>query len=154
QSYVLGLVIQGFIRWVDRTTGASRLGIVTGWPAFAQLLFFFVTHDLYIYGFHRLQHKSKILWRTHEAHHAVEDVDWLAGSRSHALEILINQTVEFLPIVLLGAAPDVALMKGTLDAVWGMYIHSNIGVRMGPLQYVINGPEMHRWHHSRWWKGY
>jgi hypothetical protein len=29
-----------------------------------------------------------------------------------------------------------------------MFIHSNIDVRLGKLQYFINGPEMHRWHHS------
>ena len=50
--------------------------------------------------------------------------------------------------MLLGAAPEVALIKGTIDAVWGMYIHSNIDVRAGVLQYVLNGPEMHRWHHA------
>jgi sterol desaturase/sphingolipid hydroxylase (fatty acid hydroxylase superfamily) len=35
----------------------------------------------------RLQHRSPLLWRIHEAHHSVEDIDWVAGSRSHALEI-------------------------------------------------------------------
>jgi hypothetical protein len=44
------------------------------------------------------------------------DVDWLSGARSHALEILINQTIEFAPIVLLGAAPEVALIKLTRPA--------------------------------------
>lgn len=29
-----------------------------------------------------------------------------------------------------------------------MYIHSNINVRAGFVQYIINGPEMHRWHHA------
>jgi hypothetical protein len=72
-----------------------------------------------------------------------------ALDESVACVILINQTIEFLPIVLLGAAPEVALMKATLDAVWGMYIHSNLNVKTGALQYVINGPEMHRWHHAR-----
>jgi sterol desaturase/sphingolipid hydroxylase (fatty acid hydroxylase superfamily) len=75
-------------------------------------------------------------------------VDWLSGVRSHSLEILINQTVEFLPIVLLGAAPEVALYKGALSAIWGMYIHSNLNIDSGYLQYIINGPEMHRWHHA------
>jgi sterol desaturase/sphingolipid hydroxylase (fatty acid hydroxylase superfamily) len=75
-------------------------------------------------------------------------VDWLAGSRSHALEIMINQTIEFTPIVLLGAAPEIAVIKGMIDALWGMYIHSNIDVHSGKLQYIINGPEMHRWHHA------
>jgi sterol desaturase/sphingolipid hydroxylase (fatty acid hydroxylase superfamily) len=148
QSYLLGVLIGSIIAYVDRQTGWSRLGLVSGWPVPMQLLFFFVVHDFYIYWFHRLQHWSNVLWRTHEAHHSVDDVDWLSGTRSHAVEILINQTIEFLPIVLLGAAPEVALMKATLDAVWGMYIHSNLNVRSGVLQRVLNGPEMHRWHHA------
>lgn len=149
QSYVLGFAISALIRFVDGHTGWSKLGLVSGWPVLGQLGFFFVVHDFYIYWFHRLQHYSDTLWRIHEAHHSVDDVDWLSGTRSHAFEILINQTVEFLPIVLLGAAPEVALMKATLDAVWGMYIHSNLNVRAGVLQKVLNGPEMHRWHHAR-----
>jgi sterol desaturase/sphingolipid hydroxylase (fatty acid hydroxylase superfamily) len=154
QSYVMGLVIAGVIAWLDGTTGLSRFHLVTEWPLALQVAFFLVVHDLYIYWFHRLQHWSPVLWRLHEAHHSVGDVDWLAGSRSHCLEILINQTIEFAPIVLLGGRPEVALIKGTMDAVWGMYIHSNIRVRSGWLQYVINGPEMHRWHHSREYRGY
>jgi sterol desaturase/sphingolipid hydroxylase (fatty acid hydroxylase superfamily) len=148
QSYFLSLVIGWLIRQIDSTTGIGRLGLVSGWPVGAQIAFFWITHDFYIYWFHRLQHGNRWLWRTHEAHHSVKDVDFVAGSRSHPIEILINQTIEYAPIVLLGAHPDVALIKGVLDATWGMWIHSNIGVRTGILQYVVNGPEMHRWHHS------
>jgi sterol desaturase/sphingolipid hydroxylase (fatty acid hydroxylase superfamily) len=154
QSYVLSLAIGAVIRFVDARTGLTRLHLVSGWPLGVQMGFFFFVHDFYIYWFHRLQHRSAILWRIHEAHHATDDVDWLSGARSHALEILINQTVEFAPIVLLGAAPEVVVFKGIVDAAWGMYIHSNIDVRTGALQYVINGPEMHRWHHSREFTGY
>ncbi len=149
QSYVLALVISAIIRWIDGGTGFSRLHIVSGWPLAAQLGFFLVTHDLYIYLFHRLQHRWPLLWRIHEAHHSVREVDWLAGTRSHALEILINQTIEFLPITLLGAAPVLPLVKGIVDAVWGMFIHSNIDVRLGRAGMIINGPELHRWHHAR-----
>jgi sterol desaturase/sphingolipid hydroxylase (fatty acid hydroxylase superfamily) len=148
QSYLCGLVIYALIKLIDSGTGLSRLQLVTDWPLLVQVAFFLVTHDLYIYWFHRLQHRSVVLWRIHEAHHSTKDVDWLSGSRSHALEILINQTIEFAPIILLGAAPEVALIKGMISAIWGMFIHSNIDVKMGRLQRVINGPEMHRWHHS------
>ncbi|HKY41037.1 MAG TPA: sterol desaturase family protein [Polyangiaceae bacterium] len=148
QSYALGFLITSMIALLDRHTGWSKLGLVSGWPVLVQLIFFFLVHDFYIYWFHRLQHHSNLLWRIHEAHHSVDDVDWMSGTRSHALEIVINQTIEFAPIVLLGAAPEVALMKATLDAVWGMYIHSNIDVHAGLLQRVLNGPEMHRWHHA------
>lgn len=149
QSYFLKILIFDFIiEPVDKHWHLSRLQVVSHWPVVLQVLFFLVVHDFYIYWFHRAQHHSKLLWRTHEAHHSNKEVDWLAGTRSHALEILINQTVEFAPIVLLGANPVVVPIKALLDAVWGMYIHSNIDVRSGKLQYIINGPEMHQWHHS------
>ncbi|MCH7965526.1 MAG: sterol desaturase family protein, partial [Bacteroidetes bacterium] len=58
------------------------------------------------------------------------------------------QTVEFLPIVLLGAPVEVLAYKATISAVWGMYIHANLNVHTGNLQKIINGPEMHRLHHT------
>lgn len=148
QSYVLGLIIFGFLNWIRYNTDLYRYSLIGSWPVWVQVLFFLVTHDFYIYWFHRWQHHNRILWRTHEAHHSPKTIDWLSGARSHSLEILINQTVEFAPIILLGAAPEVAIYKGMISAIWGMFIHSNIDVRLGKLQYFINGPEMHRWHHS------
>lgn len=151
QSYFLKIFIFDYIILpADRTWHLSSLRLVGSWPLVWQVLFFLVIHDFYIYWFHRWQHHSKLLWRTHEAHHSNKEVDWLAGSRSHAVEILINQTVEFAPIILLGANPLVVPIKALIDAVWGMYIHSNINVRSGRLQYFINGPEMHQWHHANY----
>ena len=112
QSFILGFIISWIIDSIDHNTNLSRLHLISDWPIWLQVLFFVVTHDLYIYWFHRWQHKNKFLWRIHEAHHTNENIDWIAGSRSHAFEILINQTVEFAPIILLGAAPVVPLLKG------------------------------------------
>jgi sterol desaturase/sphingolipid hydroxylase (fatty acid hydroxylase superfamily) len=146
QSAVLAIVIGHLVHAADRWLGAPRL--VASWPAGVQLAFFVITHDLYIYGFHRLQHASPLLWRVHEAHHSAREVDWIAGSRSHALEIVINQSIELGAMVVLGASPNVIAAKGVLSIAWGMWIHANIDVRSGWLQYLINGPEMHRWHHA------
>ncbi len=148
QGVVMGWIIAQLIIFIDNSTRLSTLHLVTAWPVYLQFLFFLITHDLFIYAFHWLMHRNKFLWRIHEAHHSVRDVDWVAGSRSHPFEILIMQTVEFAPIVLLGAAPQVALLKGIVDGAWGVWIHSNVNVYTGWLQYIINGPEMHRWHHA------
>lgn len=153
QSYLLGLVIAELITRLDQLTGWSRLQLVASWPLVAQCAFFFIVHDLYIYLFHRWQHHNRWLWRIHEAHHSGRAVDWLSGTRSHALEILINQTIEFAPIVLLGAAPEVAVFKGVIDAVWGMFIHANLDLRLGALRYLFNGPELHRVHHALEYRG-
>ncbi|HEY1309146.1 MAG TPA: sterol desaturase family protein [Vicinamibacterales bacterium] len=149
QNYVLSIVIFSIIiARLDDAGGFSRLQLLAHWPLWLQVTLFVVTHDFYIYWMHRWQHRNRLMWRLHEAHHSPKAVDWLSGSRSHCLEILINQTVEFAPIVLLGASPAVIPLKGAISAVWGMYIHSNLNVHTGRLQWIINGPEMHRWHHT------
>ena len=149
QNYVLSIVIFSFIIVrLDAVGGFSRLQLLSRWPLWLQVGLFVVTHDFYIYWMHRWQHRNRYMWRLHEAHHSPTSVDWLSGSRSHCVEILINQTVEFAPIVLLGASPAVIPLKGAISAVWGMYIHANLNVHTGWLQRIINGPEMHRWHHT------
>jgi sterol desaturase/sphingolipid hydroxylase (fatty acid hydroxylase superfamily) len=148
QSWVMGLLIAALIRGIDAWTGCSHLGLVSRWTLAVQVAFFVVTHDLYIYWFHRWQHRSPRLWRLHEAHHSAADVDWLTSVRSHAVEILINQSIEFAPMVLLGAAPEVPLVKGMIGAVWGLWIHSNVNAHTGRWQWLLNGPEAHRWHHA------
>lgn len=149
QSAVLAVVIRGLVGWIDDATHASSHGLVSPWPFWVQVALFVVTHDLYIYWFHRWQHSNRWLWRLHEAHHSAREIDWIAGSRSHALEIVINQTIEVAAMVLLGAKADVMLCKGAISVVSGMWIHANIDLgRPGWWRYLINGPAMHRWHHA------
>jgi len=152
QSYFLKILIFDYIigpiqvhyNW----TGAN---FMTHWSIWAQVAFFVVTHDLYIYLFHRFQHSSKFFWRTHEAHHSGKQVDFMAGARSHAVEIIINQTIEFAPIILLlGPYSIVIPIKAMLDATLGMFIHANINVKLGKLKYLINSPELHLWHHANY----
>jgi len=152
QSYFLKIIIfSGIILPIKNATHLSEHGIIGHWPIWLLLVFFTVTHDLYIYWFHRWQHNNAFLWKTHEAHHSAQDVDWLAGSRSHPLEILINQTIEFLPIIFLLDAATASILvplKALVDALWGTWIHSNTAIRLGKFIYVFNGPEMHQWHHA------
>ena len=148
QSVVLGYIIFSFVRWVGDALGVQEPTLLGDWPIWAQLVFFTITHDFFIYVFHVAMHKNKFLYRFHEAHHSVEDVDWIAGSRSHPFEIFINQSVEFGAIALLSGSPEVAIMKGFISSAWGIWIHHNADVKTGWLQYIINGSEMHRWHHT------
>ena len=151
QNYVLKIVIfDDIINHVQHHFDWTDLHFFKSWSITEQVLFFVVTHDLYIYLFHRMQHASKLLWRTHEAHHSGKEIDFLAGSRSHVLEIIINQTIEFAPIVILGADPAVVPIKAMLDAMFGMFIHANVNVKLGKLKYFLNSPELHLWHHANY----
>lgn len=147
QSYGLGVIISLYVFYFRDRFGLGHT-FVSEWSIPTQIIVFVLIHDLYIYTFHRLQHRVPVLWRLHEAHHSVPEVDWLSGIRSHPLEILINQTVEFAPLILLGVHPIAILYKSAIGSIYGMFIHSNLNVRLGPLSYVLNGPELHRWHHA------
>jgi len=151
QSYVLKIVIFDYIiAPIQHHISWQGFAFFKSWNVAEQVLFFLVTHDLYIYLFHRLQHASKFFWRTHEAHHSGKQVDFLSGSRSHALEIIINQTIEFAPIILMGADPAVIPIKAMLDAMFGIFIHANIDVKLGKFKYFLNSPELHLWHHANY----
>src|SRR5476651_1291712 len=67
QSYFLKILIFDYIIFpVQHHFDWPGIQFIKSWTITEQVLFFVVTHDLYIYLFHRLQHSSKILWRTHE----------------------------------------------------------------------------------------
>lgn len=152
QSKILEIVIFTYILLgLKSALELENFGPLSHWNFWVLLLFFLVTHDFYMYWMHRFQHNNKYLWRTHEAHHSNRVIDIMAGSRSHPMEILINQTIEFAPIFFLLDSETAAYMypiKGLVDALWGMWIHANVNVNTGKLQYIINGPEMHQWHHA------
>ena len=151
QSYFLRILIfEVIIVTLKAVFNWQPYQFLHNWSVTAQVLFFVVTHDFYIYWFHRFQHANKYFWRTHEAHHSGKHVDFLQGSRSHILEIIINQTIEFAPIILLGANPIVVPIKALLDAVFGIFIHANINVKLGKLKYFFNSPELHLWHHANY----
>jgi sterol desaturase/sphingolipid hydroxylase (fatty acid hydroxylase superfamily) len=133
---------------IDHLTGWSHTRGIRTWPLWGQLGVSLISHDLFIYCFHRMMHGNRYLWRIHEAHHSVLDVDWVGGSRGHVIENLITGTAELAPMALF-MSPEVAVIKSAVDACWGMWIHSNIDLSLGPFDYVINGPRMHRWHHAR-----
>ena len=151
QSYFLRILIfEVIIVTLKSSFNWQPYQFLHNWSVTEQVLFFLITHDFYIYWFHRFQHANKYFWRTHEAHHSGKQVDFLEGSRSHIVEIIINQTIEFAPIILLGANPIVVPIKALLDAVFGIFIHANINVKFGKLKYFLNSPELHLWHHANY----
>ena len=148
-SVLMGWLAYKFgIPAIDALTGWSTSRGIRDWPIWVQVGVSLLTHDLFIYTFHRAMHRNRFLWRIHEAHHSTPDVDWVGGSRGHVIENMITGTAELAPIVFF-MAPEVAAIKSVLDACWGMWIHANIDWSLGKLKYVINGPYMHRWHHAR-----
>ena len=54
------------------------------------------------------------------------------------------------PLLYLAGAPaEIILWISAVTAFIGMLTHCNVEMRFGPINYLFNTPELHRWHHSR-----
>ena len=119
------------------------------WPVAAQVLLMLLTADFARYWLHRACHAWPVLWRLHAVHHAPERLHALNVCRFHPLEKTLQFTLDALPFVLLGVAEPVVAGYFVVYAVNGFFQHSNADVRLGWLNWIVAGPELHRWHHAR-----
>jgi sterol desaturase/sphingolipid hydroxylase (fatty acid hydroxylase superfamily) len=119
------------------------------WPVLLQAVLLVLLADLGKYWFHRFGHETDLGWRLHSVHHAVKRVYWLNGFRIHPLYHLINFMVGVLPWVCLGASVEAVSLYTVILAVSAAFQHANVDLHNGPLNYVFNTSEVHRWHHSR-----
>jgi sterol desaturase/sphingolipid hydroxylase (fatty acid hydroxylase superfamily) len=82
-------------------------------------------------------------------HHSSEYLDWVAAHREHPLDGVFTQMFQNIPVLLLGV--DTTLLAGLIvfRGAWGIFIHSNVKINIGPLRYLFGAPELHHWHHAR-----
>ena len=129
------------------------LPMVRLWPralsVWLQVALMLVVAELLRYPLHVAAHNTKTLWRLHAVHHSPKKLYWLNVGRFHPAEKALHYTLDTLPFLLVGVGPEVVALYFVFYAVNGFYQHSNVDVRYGPLNYLVSGPELHRWHHSK-----
>ena len=118
------------------------------WPIFSQVIAMMVIAEFFRYWIHRLAHNWTPLWQLHAVHHSPHNLYWINVGRFHPLEKSLQYVFDALPFILLGVSPAVLAMYFVFYAVNGFFQHCNIVMRLGLLNYLISGPELHRWHHS------
>ncbi len=118
-------------------------------PLFLQVVLMLLVAELLRYPLHVAAHNTKTLWRLHAVHHSPKRLYWLNVGRFHPAEKALQYTLDTLPFILCGVGAEVVALYFIFYAVNGFYQHSNVDVRYGPLNYVVSGPELHRWHHSK-----
>lgn len=128
---------------------ARATHLLAGRPLWLQALVLIFVLDLFFYGMHRLKHRWTWWWRLHETHHSSPQLDWLASARFHPFEKLLDRVVFLLPLTVLGPSEAAIVVWSAADVFFGIMNHANVRLRLGPLIYVLVGPEMHRWHHAR-----
>ena len=132
----------------------QRLGVglegspIPTWPFPAQFVALLVVADFIQWCIHNLLHRVPWLWTFHKVHHSVTTMDWVGNWRFHWMEIVVYRSLQWLPLVWLGASPEAVMAVAIATTIWGDFNHSNLDAGLGRLGYVLNNPRMHLWHHD------
>jgi sterol desaturase/sphingolipid hydroxylase (fatty acid hydroxylase superfamily) len=78
--------------------------VVRRWPGIIQFFGLLLVADFTQYWVHRAFHTIPVLWRFHAIHHSAEQMDWLAGSRLHLVDVAVTRGLTYVPIYVLGFA--------------------------------------------------
>lgn len=146
----LGALLAGGVTLVGAWLSA-RLGVTlwpSRWPPWAQLPLALLVSELGGYWLHRLEHERPLLWRLHAVHHSVPRLYFLNALRVHPLDSLLTIGLTMIPLVLLGAPEPTLALFAAYASTHMLLQHSNVDVRLGPLNWVFSMAEVHRWHHS------
>lgn len=116
-------------------------------PFLLALFLAFFTTDLFQYWAHRFFHTRVSLWRFHSIHHSTKSMDWLAGSRTHFMDIFFTRAMTFIPLYILGFSSTVFNVYIIFIAIHAVLIHANTRINFGFLKYIFTTPQYHHWHH-------
>ncbi len=115
---------------------------------FSQLITMVFIADFFRYWLHRIFHENARLWPFHAVHHSPHKLYSINVGRFHFVDKSIQYLFDTFPFILLGVNDEVLALYFLFYSVNGFFQHCNINIKLGFLNYVISGPELHRWHHS------
>jgi sterol desaturase/sphingolipid hydroxylase (fatty acid hydroxylase superfamily) len=121
---------------------------VASQPHWLQAIELIALADLCFYGMHRLFHAVPLLWRFHAVHHSIEEMDWLAAHRIHALDQILTKGASLIPAFTFGFSEWAIVAFAVIYQWHTLLIHANVRLNFGPLRWLISSPEFHHWHHS------
>jgi sterol desaturase/sphingolipid hydroxylase (fatty acid hydroxylase superfamily) len=103
--------------------------------------------DLLYYTYHRIAHRVRLIWATHQAHHSSQYFNFATALRqkwNNSGEILM-----WIPLPLLGIPPWMVFASFSVSLIYQFWVHTErIDKLWRPFEFVFNTPSHHRVHHG------
>jgi sterol desaturase/sphingolipid hydroxylase (fatty acid hydroxylase superfamily) len=148
---ILGAIVLPVLRYLPETFLGRRflfgLSDQLG-PLWVQVLAVFLLSSFWQYWIHRLEHYNDFLWKLHGYHHSVTHIQISNVLVSNPLDWALRNALGGLVLGIVGFNPFAIVLAGALSLGYGDFSHCGADVKGGWLNYIFNGPEVHRWHHS------
>ena len=145
-----GYFLQIWIAWL----GHHHVGLLQFLPDIFWLrtAIGFVLIDIYMYWWHKANHKINFLWRFHSFHHKDQSMNSTTAIRFHSIELLLSYVVKFVIFPLFGLNVAAVLLHSIILFPVIVFHHSNTKITERAdllLRYLFVTPFMHRIHHSK-----
>ena len=152
-ALILTAVFSGMVASSSDWGALHRFGLLNCFELPGRLNTFagFLLFDLWMYLWHRANHRLPLLWRFHRVHHSDTLMDTTSAVRFHLGEMAISTTLRLAVIPLLGISlKNLMLYEIVLGPVI-LFHHSNIALPETwdrRMRLLVVSPNMHRVHHS------
>ena len=103
--------------------------------------------DLLYYAYHRMAHRVRLIWATHQAHHSSQYFNFATALRQKwniSGDVFLRA---LLP--LFGVPPWIVFASFSINLIYQFWIHTErIGKLWRPIEFIFNTPSHHRVHHG------
>jgi sterol desaturase/sphingolipid hydroxylase (fatty acid hydroxylase superfamily) len=132
-----------------------RSGLGTGglwpmeWPFALQFALAFLLWTFADYWIHRSMHSWNRLWWFHAVHHDTPQMHILKSGRLHFGDELYGALLKPIPLLVLGAPPEILVLIGLWIVFDGNLVHSNVDQRFPSwAHYFLPTVQLHNLHHA------
>jgi sterol desaturase/sphingolipid hydroxylase (fatty acid hydroxylase superfamily) len=151
---LLGVVCAGCACTVSRWASEGGFGLLNqgSFAAWIAIPISVAGLDLVSYAWHRANHRIRLLWRFHQAHHSDPDYTVTTALRFHPGELLLALPLRLVAVAALGVPIVGVIVFEVVFAFANFGEHGNIDLPLGlerSLGRVVITPALHRRHHSR-----
>lgn len=103
--------------------------------------------DVLFYAYHRIAHRVRLIWATHQAHHSSRYFNFATALRQKWNNS--GELIMWIPLPLLGIPPWMVFTSFSISLVYQFWIHTErIGTLPRPIEFLFNTPSHHRVHHG------
>jgi sterol desaturase/sphingolipid hydroxylase (fatty acid hydroxylase superfamily) len=103
--------------------------------------------DLLFYAYHRMAHRIRLIWATHQAHHSSEYFNFATALRQKWNNS--GEIVMWIPLPLIGIPPWMVFIGFSVNLVYQFFVHTErVDKLPRPIEFVFNTPSHHRVHHG------
>ncbi len=126
----------------------DHLRIVTwSWRSPTTWIAYWLIGEFALYWIHRTEHRSRILWASHQVHHSSKDFSFTTAVRMPWTEMLYKPLTG-LWAPLLGFPPIMYPVMGAASLIVGQLQHTSVVGSLGAADRIFMTPSNHRVHHA------